>query len=78
MCLAIPAEVTELLPDDMARVVMDGVGKVISVALIEDLKVGDFVILHVGYALTKIDPDEAQRTLALLAELGALQPQPLS
>ena len=75
MCLAIPAEVTELLGDDMARVTIDGVGKVISVALIEDLKVGDYVIIHVGYALTKIDPDEAQRTLALLAELGAAQPE---
>ena len=78
MCLAIPAEVTELLPDDMARVMMDGVGKIISVALIEDLEVGDFVIIHVGYALTKIDPDEAQRTLALLAELGVAQPEALS
>ena len=75
MCLAIPAEVTALLDDDMARVSIDGVGKIISVALIEDLKVGDYVILHVGYALTKIDPDEAQRTLALLAELGAVQPE---
>jgi hydrogenase expression/formation protein HypC len=78
MCLAIPAEVTELLGDDMARVTIDGVGKVISVALIEDLRVGDYVIIHVGYALTKIDPDEAQRTLALLAELGAAQPEPMS
>jgi hydrogenase expression/formation protein HypC len=75
MCLAIPAEVTALLDDDMARVSIDGVGKIISVALIEDLKVGDYVIIHVGYALTKIDPDEAQRTLALLAELGAVQPE---
>ena len=78
MCLAIPAEVTELLGDDMARVMIDGVGKVISVALIEDLKVGDFVIIHVGYALTRIDPDEAQRTLALLAELGDIRPVPAS
>jgi hydrogenase expression/formation protein HypC len=78
MCLAIPAEVTELLGDDMARVTIDGVGKIISVALIEDLKVGDYVIIHVGYALTKIDPDEAQRTLALLAELGDVQPEPAS
>jgi hydrogenase expression/formation protein HypC len=77
MCLAIPAEVTELLGDDMARVAIDGVGKIISVALIEDLKVGDYVIIHVGYALTKIDPDEAQRTLALLAEIGAAQPEPV-
>jgi hydrogenase expression/formation protein HypC len=73
MCLAIPAEVTDLLGDDMARVSIDGVGKIISVALIEDLKVGDYVIIHVGYALTRIDPEEAQRTLALLAELGELQ-----
>ena len=77
MCLAIPAEVTELLGDDMARVTIDGVGKIISVALIEDLKVGDYVIIHVGYALTKIDPEEAQRTLALLAEIGAAQPEPV-
>ena len=75
MCLAIPAEVTELLGDDMARVMIDGVGKIISVALIEDLKVGDFVIIHVGYALTKIDPEEARRTLAILAELGHVQPE---
>jgi hydrogenase expression/formation protein HypC len=78
MCLAIPAEVTELLGDDMARVTIDGVGKVISVALIEDLKVGDYVIIHVGYALTKIDADEAQRTLELLAELGAAGVEPVS
>jgi hydrogenase expression/formation protein HypC len=78
MCLAIPAEVTELLGDDMARVMIDGVGKVISVALIEDLKVGDFVIIHVGYALTKIDPEEARRTLDILAELGDVQAEPVS
>ncbi len=69
MCLAIPAQVTELLPDDMARVNLDGVGKVISVALVDDVKVGDYVILHVGYALNKIDADEARRTLALFAEI---------
>ena len=70
MCLAIPAEVTELLPDDMARVSLDGVGKEVSVALVPDLKIGDFVIIHVGYALSKIDKDEAAKTLALLAEAG--------
>lgn len=71
MCLAIPAEVTKILPDDMAVVSLDGVSKEISVALIEDLVIGDYVIVHVGYALTKIDPEEAKRTLELLAELGA-------
>ena len=72
MCLAIPAEVTKLLPDDMAVVSIDGVSKEISVALIEDLAVGDYVIIHVGYALTKIDPEEARRTLELLRELSAV------
>ncbi|ULK99610.1 HypC/HybG/HupF family hydrogenase formation chaperone [Bradyrhizobium sp. I71] len=71
MCLAIPAEVTKLLPDEMAIVAIDGVSKEISVALIEDLAVGDYVIIHVGYALTKIDPEEARRTLELLRELSA-------
>ncbi|MGY4498148.1 hydrogenase expression/formation protein HypC [Bradyrhizobium sp. GM24.11] len=71
MCLAIPAEVTKLLPDDMAVISIDGVSKEISVALIENLAVGDYVIIHVGYALTKIDPEEAQRTLELLREIGA-------
>lgn len=71
MCLAIPAEVRELLPNDMARVVIGGVGKDVSVALVDDLKVGDFVIIHVGYALTKVDPAEAERTLAALRELDA-------
>ncbi|RTE93453.1 HypC/HybG/HupF family hydrogenase formation chaperone [Bradyrhizobium sp. LVM 105] len=70
MCLAIPAEVTQLLPDEMAIVSIDGVSKEISVALIENLAVGDYVIIHVGYALTKIDPEEARRTLELLRELS--------
>jgi hydrogenase expression/formation protein HypC len=72
MCLAIPAEVTELLPDNMARVSFDGVGKEVSVALVEDVAVGDYVIIHVGYALSKIDPEEARRTLELIAELGSV------
>ena len=59
MCLAIPVEVREVLPDDMAKVSLDGVVKVISTALVDDVKVGDYVVLHVGYALAKIDPEEA-------------------
>ena len=70
MCLAIPVQVTEILADDMAKVSLDGVTKVISRALVEDLQVGDYVVLHVGYALTKIDPEEAARTLDLFAEAG--------
>jgi hydrogenase expression/formation protein HypC len=71
MCLAIPAEVIELLPGEMARVSIGGVSKEISLALVEDVAVGDYVILHVGYALTRLDPAEAERTLALLDEATA-------
>ena len=78
MCLAIPAEVTAILPDDMAIVSIDGVSKEVSVALIEDLAVGDYVIIHVGYALAKIDPDEAMRTLELMQQLGAQAQELLS
>lgn len=73
MCLAVPVRIEALLPDSMARVSFSGVSKVISVALIDDLSVGDYVILHVGYALSRIDPDEAARSLALLAELGQME-----
>jgi hydrogenase expression/formation protein HypC len=72
MCLAIPAEVIELLPGEMARVSIGGVSKEISLALVEDVAVGDYVILHVGYALTRLDPAEAERTLALLDEATAV------
>ena len=70
MCLAIPVEVREVLPDDMARVSLDGVIKLVSTALIEDVKIGDYVVLHVGYALAKIDAEEARKTLDLLNAVG--------
>ena len=71
MCLAIPVKITELLDDGMARVSMEGVSKIVSVALVDDAAVGDYVVLHVGYALSKIRPEEAEKTLALLREAGA-------
>lgn len=73
MCLAIPARVTELLSDGMARIDMGGVSKAISVALVDDVAVGDFVVVHVGYALSKIDAEEAERTLALLRDAAAME-----
>jgi hydrogenase expression/formation protein HypC len=72
MCLAIPVEVREVLGDDTAKVSLDGVVKVISTALVDDVKVGDYVVLHVGYALAKIDPEEARKTIELLNALGAV------
>ena len=71
MCLAIPARVDELLDDDMARVNLGGVSKEVSMALVDGVAVGDYVIVHVGYALNRIDPVEAERTLALFAEMAA-------
>lgn len=70
MCLAIPVLVVELLPNDMARIDLDGVRKDISLSLVEGVAAGDYVIVHVGFALQKLDPDEAAETLALFAELG--------
>jgi hydrogenase expression/formation protein HypC len=70
MCLAIPVQVKEVLPDNMAKVTLDGVSKVISTALVDDVQVGDYLVLHVGYALAKIEPEEAERTLALLREMA--------
>lgn len=71
MCLAMPAEVLELLEDQRALVNLGGIRKEISIALVEDLQVGDFVIIHVGYALTRLDQAEAQKTLALFSALLA-------
>ena len=70
MCLAIPAQVVELRDGDNAVVDLAGVRKEISLALVEDVQVGDYVIVHVGYALNKLDPEEAAKTLKLFAELG--------
>jgi hydrogenase expression/formation protein HypC len=70
MCLAIPARVVALTAPDTARIDLAGVQKEISLALVDDVAIGDYVIVHVGYALTKLDPDEAERTLRTFAEAG--------
>lgn len=72
MCLAIPAQVVELREGDNAVVDLAGVRKEISLSLVDNVVVGDYVIVHVGYALNKLDPDEAARTLVLFSELGQL------
>jgi hydrogenase expression/formation protein HypC len=66
MCLAIPARVIEMLPDSMAKVSLDGVVKEISLAFVDDVAIGDYVVLHVGYALAKVDAAEAEETLAMV------------
>jgi hydrogenase expression/formation protein HypC len=76
MCLALPVKVVELGSgpgEDWAIVDLGGVRKEISLALLDDVKVGDYVILHVGFALSKLDPEEAEKTLALFAEMAAAE-----
>lgn len=72
MCLAIPVCVEELVADDSAIVNLGGVRKEISLALVDDVALGDYVIVHVGYALQKLDQAEAERTLTLFAEMSAM------
>lgn len=73
MCLALPVKVIEVgcgPAGDWAIVDLGGVKKEVSLALLDDVQVGDYVILHVGYALSKLDPQEAERTLALFSEMS--------
>jgi hydrogenase expression/formation protein HypC len=71
MCLAIPAQVVALPDPETALIDIGGVRKRVSLALVDDVAVGDYVIVHVGFALSKLDPDEAARTLALFAQASA-------
>jgi len=71
MCLALPAEVVAVdAGGEMATVALGGVKKEVSLALVEGVRVGDYVLIHVGYALNKVSPEEVERTLALFAEAG--------
>lgn len=74
MCLGIPGQLVELHTghDDLARVDVSGVARTINVGLLEDepLAVGDWVLIHVGFAMSKIDEEEAALALASLKLLG--------
>ena len=70
MCLAIPAEIVEIRPENQAVVNVGGVKKEISLTLLaESVEVGDFVIIHVGFALSKLDKEMAQQTLKDFEEM---------
>ena len=73
MCLAIPARIVALGDNETATVDLGGIRKDISLALVPEARLDDYVIIHVGYALGLIDPEEAQRTLAIFAELENAQ-----
>ncbi len=71
MCLALPAKVLSV--DDAfqtAVVTLGPVKKEISTALLDEVTLGDYVLIHVGYALNKVWPEEAERTLAMIREAG--------
>lgn len=71
MCLALPGEIIEVLPDGMARVRFGASELTISVVLLDGAAVGDFVLAHSGFAITKVDREEAEATLALWREVEA-------
>jgi len=76
MCLALPARIISINQStDTAMVALGEVNVEVSLALVDDVHTGDFVLIHVGYALNKISQDEAEETLKLFAEAGLADEQ---
>ena len=75
MCLAIPAKIVEI-EKDMGLVDMEGTRKTVSLLLQEDAEVGDYVIVHAGFAIHRIDEEEALESLRILREtVSTLYPE---
>jgi hydrogenase expression/formation protein HypC len=71
MCLALPAKVLSVDKEaETAVVALGPIKKGISTALLDEVKPGDYVLIHVGYALHKVSPEEAERTLAMIRKAG--------
>ena len=71
MCLALPGKVLAIdEATEMATVAIDQVKVDVSLALVDDVELGDYVLIHVGYALNKLSEEEARNTLQLFAEAG--------
>ena len=72
MCLGIPAQIVEMVDGDagVAKAEISGVRRNVSVALCPDAGVGDWVLVHVGFAMSVIDEEQAQETLRLLEQMG--------
>ncbi|HKQ76512.1 MAG TPA: HypC/HybG/HupF family hydrogenase formation chaperone [Blastocatellia bacterium] len=75
MCLAIPGRIVEIVDEanGVAKVDVSGVRRNVNVALLDDAGVGDYVLIHVGFALSKVDEKEAEETLRALRELGSYE-----
>jgi hydrogenase expression/formation protein HypC len=76
MCLAVPAEVVEVHEFDVATIDIGGARKKVSLDLIDGVEVGDFVLVHAGFAIDKIDESEAAKTMELIRELAELDEIP--
>ena len=70
MCLGIPGQLVERLDDGLARVDVSGVRRVVSVAFTPEAAEGDWVLIHVGFAISQVDEQEAIATRRLLEQLG--------
>ena len=77
MCLAIPAKVVEI-EDNMGTIDMEGTRREVSLLLLEDARIGDYVIVHAGFAIHKIDENEAMESIKLLREMASLVDQEIS
>jgi hydrogenase expression/formation protein HypC len=76
MCLAIPAEVIEVQESDLAVVETGGAKKLISVSLVDGVRVGDYVLVHAGFAIEVVNEQEAKKTMELFEELVRLDEVP--
>ncbi len=71
MCLAVPVRVARSSPDEWVEIEVGGIRSRVSIALIEGVALGDYVIVHAGFAITRLDVEEAEKTLALFDEIAA-------
>jgi hydrogenase expression/formation protein HypC len=73
VCLAIPGQILEVVdePNRLARVDVAGVQRTINIGLLEDIGPGDWVLIHVGFAISQVDEEEARATRSLLERMGA-------
>lgn len=77
MCLAVPMQIMAI-DGTMATMEVSGITKEASLVMLPEAKVGDYVLIHAGFAIQKVDEDEAQETLRLLAEMVSMEPGPPS
>jgi hydrogenase expression/formation protein HypC len=77
MCLAVPARVAALLGDQWVETEVGGIRSRVSTALIDDVALGDYLIVHAGFAIARLNVEEAEKSLALFDEISARLSRPL-